>query len=154
MDRADGSIAMETIEDFATARAVDPLMVPTLAVILAFPTDREVARPVAATLATPLLLLVHTAVEVSSFEDPSLNSPVALNCMVWPRAMVEFCGETSNAVSCGVELVIATVPPQPTRHGLRRISSARHSPRLRSHSGSGRGFSCVERNVKTLGSRS
>jgi hypothetical protein len=61
MDGADGSTAMDTMEDLETERVVDPLIAPTLAVSVDCPMDREVARPVEAMLATPPLLLVHTA---------------------------------------------------------------------------------------------
>jgi hypothetical protein len=99
MEDADGSRAMDTMAVVVTSRLVDPFIAPTLAVIVVFPTDREVARPAESMLAMLLLLLAHTADCVSSCKEPSLKMPVALNCTVCPSAIVEASGAISSPVS-------------------------------------------------------
>ena len=57
----DGSTVMDTIAAFETVRAAEPLSLPIVAVMVAFPTASDVAKPVVSILAMLPLLLVHTA---------------------------------------------------------------------------------------------
>jgi len=101
MDGADGRIVMATRTAFPTLSVAELLSPPALADIVALPTESEVAKPLALMLATLPLPLLQTTEAVSSFVEPSLNLPIAVNCIVWPKAMPSIRGETKRPVSCG-----------------------------------------------------
>jgi len=100
-----------------TVRVVDPLMVPEVAVIVTCPPLTGVARPVPLMLAMPLEEELQATLELMSLDVPSLYFPVAVNCCVDPKAIVDPDGVT--AIDVKVALVgggvLVELPPQPTK---------------------------------------
>lgn len=104
-----------------TVRVVEPLIVPEVAVevavIVTCPPFTGVARPVPLMLAMPLEEELQATLELMSFDVPSLYLPVAVNCCVAPKAMVDPEGVT--AIDVKVTLVgggvLVELPPQPTK---------------------------------------
>jgi hypothetical protein len=101
-------------------RVVDPLIAPEVAVIVTCPPFTGVARPVPLMPATVLAEDAQLTVELMSFDVPSLYLPVAVNCCVDPKAMVEAAGVT--AIDVNVALVgggaLVELPPQPTKANI------------------------------------
>jgi hypothetical protein len=80
----DGETAIETTVAVFTVRLADPVMLPSVAVIIVSPTPALVASPW-----VPGLLLItaaaavdesQVAVDVRSCVEPSLKVPIAVNC--------------------------------------------------------------------------
>ena len=114
-----------------TVRVVEPLMVPELAVIVTCPPLTDVAKPVPLILAMPLEEELQATLELMSFDDPSLYLPVAVNCCVAPKAMVDPEGVT--AIDVKVTLVgggvLVELPPQPTKVDT-SSTTTNHDPSL------------------------
>ena len=83
----DGFTVIETTDAGVTVRRVEPLTVPSAAVIDEVPTERDVPRPDELTLATAALAELQLTDAVRSCWLPSVKVPVALNGCVVPRAI-------------------------------------------------------------------
>jgi hypothetical protein len=105
-----GVTVTETSAAGVTLREVVPLTDPDVAIIVADPTAAPLARPVAFTVATPVLEDVQLTEDVRSLVLPSVNVPVALNCSVVPRAIAGLAGLTARDASLGGDTVSAAVP--------------------------------------------
>lgn len=102
---------MDTSVADVTVRFVEPDMLPNVAVITAVPTATEDALPlVPATVATDVAEELHVAEAVKSCVVLSENVPVAVNCCVVPRAMLELAGVTAIDTSVA-EVTVSVVEP-------------------------------------------
>ena len=77
-----------------TVSEAAPLMAPEAALMVALPTDVALANPVRLTLATFPLLLDQLAVLLRFRVEPSLYTPVAVNCWVSPAGTCPAPGDT------------------------------------------------------------
>jgi hypothetical protein len=82
-----------------TVKLVVALSEPVLAVSAEVPMERDVTRPEGLIDATRGLPVVHAAVSVTSFDEPSLKIPVAVTCIFSPRATLGVVGATVNLES-------------------------------------------------------
>jgi hypothetical protein len=115
-----------------TVRVVDPLMAPEVAVIVTCPPLTGVARPALLILAMLLEEELQATVELMSFDVPSLYLPVALNCCVDPKAMVDPDGVTVIDVKvalAGGGGVLVELPPHPTKVDI-SSTITNHDPSL------------------------
>lgn len=94
---------MDSSTAAVTISVVELEMLPEAALMVVVPTPREVASPFepAALLivATPVAEEFHVTDEVRFCVELSENVPVAVNCLVLPRAMLGFTGVTARDVS-------------------------------------------------------
>ena len=88
-----------------TVSAALPLVVPELAVMVLLPTARALTRPPGVTVAMAVALEDQVTVVVMSWFVPSLNRPVAVNCLEKPMPRVWVAGATV------MELSVAGPPP-------------------------------------------
>ena len=88
-----------------TVRVVEPLTVPLVAVIEVAPIQRDVASPVALTLATVALEDDQLLVAVRSCVLPSVKVPVAVSCCVAPRTTDGLAGLIASDTSWGPDTV-------------------------------------------------
>ena len=109
-------IAIE-LSPVVIVRVVDPLIAPEVAVIVTCPPFTGVARPVPLMPATVLAEDAQLTVELMSFDVPSLYLPVAVNCCVDPKAMVDAAGVIAIDVKVplGGGGVLVELPPQLTK---------------------------------------
>ena len=102
-----------------TVSVVEPVMMPTVAEMLAVPDATPVARPVALpTVATLVALELQLAVVVTDLVLLSLYVAVAVNCWLLPAATVGFTGVTAMDV-----IPVAPVPVKEKFCGLPPPSS-------------------------------
>ena len=93
-----------------TVRTVEPLMSPSVALMLDVPTATPWARPVALIVALAVVPEAQVTAPVRSRCEPSLYVPVAVNCWVSPAAIEGLAGVT--AMLCNVaEVTVSTVEP-------------------------------------------
>ena len=101
--------AMETSVGAVTVRAAEPETVPKLAVTVAVPAATAVASPVvAAMVATGGALELH--VTVMAFFEPSVYTPIAVNCCVIPATMLAVAGVTLIDASVAAVTVKVAAP--------------------------------------------
>lgn len=101
-----------------TVNVVLPDTEPEVAVIVAVPKTAEVASPALLTVATEVEEELQVTVAVRSWLVLSEKMPVAMNCLVVPRAMLGFVGVTSIEASVFAltnGLKLAVPPLQPNR---------------------------------------
>jgi hypothetical protein len=114
MDGAAGVIAMDASAAAVTVNVVDPLTVPEVALIVAVPCARLVAKPAVAALllivATAGVSELHCTVPVIFWVVPSLNVPVAVNCWVVPRGTAGIAGVTAIETNAALVTVIVVEP--------------------------------------------
>jgi hypothetical protein len=79
-------------------------MAPEIASIVALPTPTPVASPLVVMVATPIFIEAQVTEPVTSCDDPSLNVPVAVNCVVSPLAMFKF--EAVTVMDCNVGALV------------------------------------------------
>ena len=94
--------------DEPTVSVVEPIMLPTVALMVELPAATPVAKPPAVIVATPVADEFHVAVLVRFCVLPSLYFPVAVNCSVVPAAIEGFVGVTlieTRAVGVTVRVV-------------------------------------------------
>jgi hypothetical protein len=98
-----GVTRMDSRTAGVTVSFVEAEMLPDVALIVVAPTPREVASPF-----EPAALLIVATVVAEEFQvtddvrfcvEASENVPVAVNCLVLPRAMLGFTGVTVSDVS-------------------------------------------------------
>ena len=99
MDALAGDTAMETNVAAVTVNVVLPATLPEVAVMVVAPALTPVASPLVLTVATVVLLDVHVAEFVRSCWLLSLNVPVAVNCCLFPAAIVGAAGVTAIETS-------------------------------------------------------
>jgi hypothetical protein len=109
-----GVISIDSSTACVTVSCVDPEMLPEVAVIVVEPTALDVASPfepdVLLTVATAVFEEFQVTDEEISCGGPAENVPMATNCRVFPRTMLEFAGVTVIAViTAGVTVSIAGV---------------------------------------------
>ena len=115
IDALFGSKAILTNEAGPTVKDVWATSPPALALICAAPGETAVTLPVFPTLATELSLDFQSAVEVKSWELPSVNVPVATNCWVTPAGMVTLDGvivKRTSAAGVMVKLALPEIEPE------------------------------------------
>ena len=104
-------------------------MVPETAVIVVVPAPAPVASPAALMVATTVFDEDHVAVLVRSFVLPSLNEPVAANCLVAPIWMEGVAGVTeidARVGGAGFEFEVVW-PPHATKVSTRKpTTTLRH----------------------------
>src|SRR6266853_1894158 len=104
----EGASATEATGTGDTVIAAEPLLPSLVAVIVTVPTAPLVTSPLALTVATPGLLLVHVT-------DRPVNAPpaesfgVAANCSVCPTLRLPVAGEIATEATGTVVMVIAAV---------------------------------------------
>ena len=103
-----GVTAREDSVEEVTVRVVFPETVPTLAVMVAVPAARAVARPLLLTVATVVSEELQETWVVISPLGPIANVPVAVNCWVAPTDMVALAGLTAMEVGSAIPFS----PPQ------------------------------------------
>ena len=120
-----GVTAREDSVEEVTVRVVFPETVPTLAVMVAVPAARAVAKPLLLTVATVVSEELQEAWVVISPLGPTANVPVAVNCWVAPTDMVAVAGLTAMEVGSAIPFS----PPQVFKDGARdaRINIAKTS---------------------------
>ena len=77
-----------------TLKVVEPVTVPDIAGIVAFPTPTAVATPEALIVATPVFEDVQLTEPVKFSAEPSLKVPVAVNCWAEPVVSASLAGVT------------------------------------------------------------
>src|ERR1700681_3015530 len=102
MDWLIGVTVTDTSAAGVTLSEVMALTDPDVAMIVAAPTAAPLARPVALMVATPVLKDVQLTEDVRSSVLPSVNVPVALNCLVVPRAIAGLTGVSARDTRLGV----------------------------------------------------
>jgi hypothetical protein len=114
MDGAAGVIAIETSAAAVTVNVVDPDTVPEVALMVAVPCARLVAKPAVGALllivATAGMSELHCTVPVMFCVVLSLNVPVAVNCCVVPRGTVGIAGVTAMETNTALVTVIVVEP--------------------------------------------
>ena len=102
-----GLTTIDTMLAGVIVNEVEPVMAPSVAVIVAFPTATEVAKALELTVATPAVFEFQRTEAVKSCAVPSVNVPVAENCWVVPRAIEGFEGLTliETSVAAPIESV-------------------------------------------------
>jgi hypothetical protein len=80
-----------------------------LAVMVELPAVTAVATPPELIVAVAVLEELHVAVEVSTFVDPSLYVPVAVNCCVAPTVIDDVAGVTAIEDNVGGGAIALTV---------------------------------------------
>jgi len=120
-----GVTAREDSVEEVTVRIVFPETVPTVAVIVAVPAARAVAKPVLLTVATVVSEELQAAWVVISPLGPTANVPVAVNCWEAPIDMVGLVGLTAMEVGSAIPFS----PPQVFKDSARdgRINIAKTS---------------------------
>ena len=94
-----------------TIRALEPVTLPRLAVIVVLPLLKALAEPIELMVATKSDEEFHVTDEVKSSVPPSANVPVAWNCTDDPMSVVRLVGAIVMEVS--VEgLTVTMVEPQ------------------------------------------
>src|ERR1700687_3753793 len=101
MDNVAGTTFKPITTGGVTVRLAVPVKDPAVALIVAVPTARATAAPVALTLAIAGPDEVHVAVFVRFCVLPSLYVPVAVNCCVSPAAIEALAGVTAIHASTG-----------------------------------------------------
>lgn len=104
-----------------------PLTPPIVAVMVVEPAASAVAMPEAVIFATFALASVQVADAVTSWEEPSLKVPVALNCSVAPTERLTVVGDAAMAVSVFCEGGDDVVPPQPVLASSRATASEKNN---------------------------
>src|SRR6202022_2896451 len=84
-------------------------MLPLVAEIVEVPVPPPVAKPVLLIVATAVGPEAHPAL-FNTCVLLSVNVPVAVNCCVWPLAIVGFTGVTAMDTNCGGVTVSVVVP--------------------------------------------
>jgi len=108
-----GVTAMETSVALVTVRAPEPVILPTVAVIVLDPAPRPVATPLCETLAIRAFDDVQPAVSVTSWVVLSLKVTTAWKETVPCTAVVAVAGVTVNATTVAVGTVIRALPLNP-----------------------------------------
>ena len=111
--RVAGVTAMELRVAAVTVTEAVPEMVPEVAVMVAVPAPTAVTRPLASTVATAVLELLQTAVELRSWTLKSLKKPVAVICWVVLTPRVRGVGSTVMELSVAVVTVRSVEPLTP-----------------------------------------
>ena len=106
IDALAGVMAIDFNVAAVTVRAVDPLMPPEVALMVALPAATPVATPPAAMLATPVLVELHVADALRFCVLPLLYVPVAVNCCVRPFASEALAGVTAMETNIGAVSVL------------------------------------------------
>lgn len=107
------AIAVRVFAGAETVMLALPLRPPMVAVMVVEPAASAVATPEAVIFATFALASDQVADAVTSWEEPSLKVPVALNCSVAPTKRLAVVGDAAMAVSVFCEDGDDVVPPQP-----------------------------------------
>src|SRR6266853_765507 len=103
----------QVLDGGVTVRADVPLCPSLVAVIVAEPATTPVTRPLALTVATEVLLLLHeTTRPVSGL--PLTSFGVAVSCTVWPACTLAGAGLTVTDATGTLVTVIADVPLFPS----------------------------------------
>jgi hypothetical protein len=106
-----GLIWIDTKAAAVTVNAAEPVIPPTVALILAVPIAALFARPVVGfTVAVPGVSEAQLALAVRSWVLSSVKVPVAVNCCVVPKAMLGDRGATAIETSTAA-LTVKVVPP-------------------------------------------
>jgi hypothetical protein len=117
---------METSAACVTETDAVPLMDPTVAVIVAEPTEWEVTNPPAATEATCGAAESQVAEEVKFLVVPSLYFPVEDNCKLRPSATEGSVGvtliETRLALEVSEPVIAGPSPMQLNEHRQRKTA--------------------------------
>ena len=112
----EGAMVSETSAAGLTVTAIDPVMLPDVAMTFAEPTLSACANPELLTETVVAALELHVTDEVKSREVPLLNSPVALNCCEVPFGSEAPVGVTVIEVKSsvgGTTLALLDEPPHP-----------------------------------------
>jgi hypothetical protein len=107
---SDGLMAIETRTATVTVRTVEPVIPPEVALMVAVPGRRLLARPVLLTVAVEGVSEAQVALEVRSCVSESVNVPVALNCWVVPNAIDGVAGVTAIDTSTAVVTARVVLP--------------------------------------------
>jgi hypothetical protein len=102
--------AMETSAAAETVNSLEVFTDPKVAVIADAPTERETASPEELTMAMAGCELAHVTRLVKSCVLLSVNVPVAVSCMVLPRAMNISDGVTATETSTAFETIRTDEP--------------------------------------------
>jgi hypothetical protein len=108
-----GVTAMETSADGVTVSAVEPVMDPDVAVIVAEPVPPPAASPELSIVAIPVLEELQSTEPVRSCVLPSVYVPVAANCCLVPSATDALGGVTAILSSAAGPTVIVLWPEIP-----------------------------------------
>ncbi len=110
MEGAVGATAIESSVNGATVKVVEPLMLPEFAAIIAVPSPVLVARPAVDMIATDVSDEPQATEAVMFCVLPLLNVPVAVNCLLDPRAIDGFADATAMETSAA-EVTVKVVDP-------------------------------------------
>src|SRR5512138_2357863 len=108
-----GVTPIETSVALVTVSTVLPAMDPMVALTVVDPVATDVARPLLPaellTAATDGAVELHVTCVVRSWTVLSVNTPVAVNCWLLPRAMDGTAGDTPMDTSAAL-VTVSTVP--------------------------------------------
>src|ERR1700730_18236764 len=110
MDNVAGTTFNPITPRGVTVRLPIPAKDPAVALIVAVPTARATAAPLALTLAIAGPDEVHVAAFVRFCKLPSLYVPVAVNCCLSPAAIEALAGVTATEARTGEVTVNMAVP--------------------------------------------
>mgnify|MGYP007070596635 FL=1 len=102
---------MEDKTAWSTVRVVPPVIVPEVAVMIAVPKAKAVARPLLSTIATDILDELQMTCVVISKLVPSRYAPAAENCRVIPTGILGLAGVT-DMEDRDAEITVRTVLPK------------------------------------------
>lgn len=114
MDGVVGVTAIDSSVAVVTVNVVDPLIMPEVAVMFAVPWPTPLANPcvgeTSLIVATDGVSELHCAVSVMFCVLPSVNVPVAVNCLVTPNEMTGIAGVTAIETRTAGEMVRVVEP--------------------------------------------
>ena len=113
IDVAAGVTTIDVNNAEVTVATADPDLDPIVAVIVELPADTPVTNPDELTVAYAVLTAFHVAWLVTSLEVPSLYTPIADSCLLWPDAIVKARGDTAIDTSEGAFTVTLPIPDTP-----------------------------------------